>query len=77
MSSSDPETYDLVAQTDAAYRRMLDYWDSKINEASGTFEAVFGDPSQTPCTSALGTCIHACPLLGARKHFIRALLALV
>ena len=41
---------DLEAQCDDAYKRLVAHWDSKLNEEDGSFENVFGDPLQTPCT---------------------------
>lgn len=39
---------ELVA---AAKERAIEYWDAKLNEEDGSFEATFGDPTKTPCTS--------------------------
>ena len=40
----------LATQVAEAKASLIAHWDSKINEEDGSFEAVFGDPSQTPCT---------------------------
>ena len=40
----------LAAQAAETKARIIAYWDSKINEEDGSFEAVFGDPTKTPCT---------------------------
>ena len=51
MSTIEPESSDIDAQCEAAYKRMRAYWDAKVNEEDGSFETVIGDPTQTPCTS--------------------------
>lgn len=51
MSSEPPTRANaLVAQIAEAKAALIAHWESKINEEDGSFNAVFGDPSQTPCT---------------------------
>lgn len=44
------ELQEVATKASAAKERAIAFWDAKINEEDGSFEALFGDPSQTPCT---------------------------
>ena len=41
---------DFSNKVAAAKNALIALWDAKINEDDGSFEAVFGDPSETPCS---------------------------
>lgn len=57
----------LVAQVSAAKELVINYWDSKINEEDGSFEAIFGDPTQTPCTILT---FHLFPFCAVIEYFL-------
>ena len=48
----------LAARVASLKQRIIADWDAKVNEEDGSFEAVFGDPSKTPCT-----CIASCHMV--------------